>query len=230
MHPHDRDFITIDRPGHFFGHHHHYFGYRVHHIPSYYRMYDYWGCHYYMYDNIWYRPWGDCYVVCRPPYGVYFHPTLLDVALDAVRFAYYYDVYNTYSTVNSNWETIQEQNRIIAANNAAIASQNAAIAGAATSAKAPESYALARSLGLVQSYADASVQYYYEDGVFFVMDANGQYKVIVPPAGAIINTLPEDYEIVNLGGAEYYKVDDTILRTVIVDGAACFEVLGQMQN
>ena len=40
---------------------------------------------------------------------------------------------------------------------------------------------LASQLGLVQSYADASVNYYYQDG---------SYYVIVPPAGALVEELP----------------------------------------
>ena len=231
MMPHHRDPIPFDRPGRFFGHYPHYFGYRIDCLPPGCHSFYHWGHPYYYYDNLYYRPWGDWYVVCRPPYGVCFHPTLLDVALDAVAFSYYCDAYRAYDTIDENWRTIEEQNRLIAENNAIIASQNAASAAYQSHAALSDaSYSLARSLGLVQSYADASVQYYYEDGVFFVMDANGEYKVIVPPAGAIVASLPEDYEVVNLGGAEYYKVDDTIYRTVVVDGSACFEVLGQIMK
>lgn len=229
QHPHHRDFIPYDRPGHFFGHHHHYFGYRIHALPPHYVMHHYWGHPYYCYDNIWYRPWGDYYVVCRPPYGVCFHPSLVDLTLSAVSFAYYYDLYHTYNVIDSNWDTIAEQNRTIAANNAAIAAQNAQMATLAAT-KAPESYSLATRLGLIQSFADASATYYYEDGVFFIMGADGEYHVIVPPAGALVDSLPDDYEVVNLGGDQYYKVDDTIYRTVVIDGTPRFEVLGQMQN
>ncbi|MBQ4192416.1 MAG: hypothetical protein II647_03515, partial [Bacteroidales bacterium] len=85
-------------------------------------------------------------------------------------------------------------------------------------------------LGLFQSYANANQQYYYDDGIFFIEGANGQYQTIVPPAGALIAELPDDYEIITLDGVEYYKVDDTVYRTVVVDGKALFEVLGQLQN
>lgn len=234
-----RDPIPYNRPGHFWGHHNHYFGYRVHHLPPHYDTFYCWGRPYYVYDNIYYRPWGSTYVVCRPPYGVFFHPTLLDVALDAVVFSYYCDTYRTYRTIDENWETINEQNAVIARNNATLAAQNAAIAAreadyaahnnalASNAAMSDESYRLATALGLVQSYADANVQYYYQDGVFFVMDAKGEYRVIVPPAGAVVESLPEDYEIITFEGVQYYKVDDTIYRTVVMNGKACFEVLGQ---
>lgn len=226
QHPMQRDFIPYDRPGRFFGAGPHYFGYRIHTLPPHYRRLHYWGHTYFFYNDIYYRPFGDFYVVCRPPFGVYYHPSLLDVALCAVDFAFYYDIYHNSRVVNSNWQTIEEQNKIIAQNNAVIASQNEAMQS--RTAMASASYELANSLGLVQRYADASTQYYYEDGVFFTMDATGQYKVIVPPAGALVDKLPDDYEEITLNGANYYKVDDTIYRTVIVEGAAKFEVLGQM--
>jgi hypothetical protein len=61
------------------------------------------------------------------------------------------------------------------------------------------------------------------------MDANGRYTVIIPPAGALVETLPEDYDIVVLAdGNEYYKVDDTVYRVTIVEGKPYFEVLGQL--
>ena len=59
---------------------------------------------------------------------------------------------------------------------------------------------------------------------------DGQYQTIIPPAGAIISELPDDYETIVLGGQEYYKVDNTIYRTVAIDGKAYFEVLGQQVN
>ena len=107
-----------------------------------------------------------------------------------------------------------------------IASQNDAIAASAAAAQA--SGDLAASLGLVQSYASADTEYFYNDGVFYIKDKSGQYTVIVPPAGALVDTLPDDYEIVTLGGGEYYKVDDTIYRMVVIGGNARFEVLGQL--
>ena len=164
-----------------------------------------------------------------------------------LRFSYYNNVYRTYNVVNSNYSTINEQNQIIAQNNATIAAQNAAIAqnnatiasqqAASTPSvdintlKSYASFQLANKLGLVQSFAANGQDYYYDDGVFFVADAKGQYKTIVPPAGALIKALPEDYEAVTLAdGNEYYKVDDTIYRMTVADGVPYFEVLGQLQQ
>ena len=118
-------------------------------------------------------------------------------------------------------------NAIIAQNNATIAAQNAQIAAGQQQAQA--AYTLANQLGLIQSYAAAGSTYYYQDGVFYSMDANGQYSVIVPPAGALVETLPEDYDLVTLAdGNEYYKVDDTVYKVTIVEGKPYFEVLGQL--
>ena len=84
-------------------------------------------------------------------------------------------------------------------------------------------------VGKAKAYAAAGSDYYYQDGVFYMMDANGAYKVIVPPAGALIEALPEDYDMVTLSdGNEYYQVDDTIYQLKIQEGKPYFEVLGQL--
>ena len=247
--PMHRPPVPYDRPGYFYSHHPHYYGYRVRHLPHYDR-YRYWGIDYYYYNGIYYRYWDHVYHICRPPYGILFDRALYALELDVLRFAYYNNVYRTYNTVNSNYATINEQNQIIAQNNATIAAQNAAIAqNNATIAsqqavqasstptvdvntlKSYASYQLATRLGLVQSFAANGQEYYYDDGVFFMTDPSGQFKVIVPPAGALIKALPEDYETVTLAdGNEYYEVDDTIYRTTVSDGVPYFEVLGQLQN
>ena len=144
----------------------------------------------------------------------------------AVRYSYYNTVVNTYSQINENNKYIAEQNEIIAQNNATIAAQNQAIA--MNQQLASQAYTLANELGLVQSYAAANSNYFYQDGIFYVMDANGQYKTIVPPAGALVETLPEDYDMVTLKGNEYYKVDDTVYKITISDGKPYLEVLGQL--
>ena len=226
IHPRGRAPMPFDRPVSFWHHGPHYFGYRINYLPAHYVVHHYWGIPYYSCNGIWYRHYGSCYYVCRPPFGVYFDPVLDDIVLTACRFAYYNSVYNTYNTINDNARTITEQNATIAANNALIAQQNAQIAMNAT--KATESYGLANSLGLVQSYAGADTEYFYQDGVFFTKGADGKYTGIVPPAGALVQELPDDYDTVILDGQEYYKVDDTIYKMTVVNGTAYFEVLGQM--
>ena len=223
--PRDRHPLPYNRPSHFWHHGPHYFGYRIDYLPRY-VIHHYWGRPYYFCDGLWYRYYIDHYYVCRPPFGYIFVPDVVDIVYTACRIAYYNQALNTYRTIDENAQTIAEQNRIIAENNALIAQQNADIAF--NSEKAQAAYETANNLGLVQAYADASTEYYYDDGVFFTKGADGQYTVIVPPAGAQVNELPDDYDTITLDGKEYYKVDDTIYEIVIVDGTACFQVLGQL--
>lgn len=227
IHPHDRDFIVYDRPSHFWTGHNHCYGHRVRILPSHVRMYIHHGITYYCYNDIWYRPFGGYYVVCRPPRGTVLAANLIaDMTWAAVRLSYYYTVANTYSKISENNAYIAQQNAIIAQNNATIAAQNQTIA--MNQQLASQAYGLANELGLVQSYAAAGSSYYYQDGVFYSMDSDGEYKVILPPAGALVETLPEDYDMVTLNGDEYYQVDDTVYRVIISEGKPYFEVLGQL--
>ena len=227
VHPHDRDFIVYDRPSHFWTGHNHCYGHRVRILPSHVRRYVYHGVTYYCYNDIWYRPFGGHYVVCRPPLGTVLAANLIaDMTWAAVRLSYYYTVANTYDKISENNAYIAQQNAVIAQNNATIAAQNQTIA--MNQQLAAQAYGLANELGLVQSYAAAGSPYYYQDGVFYSVDSDNEYKVILPPAGALVETLPEDYEMVTLGGKEYYKVDDTVYRVTISEGKPYFEVLGQL--
>ncbi len=90
---------------------------------------------------------------------------------------------------------------------------------------------LPNPLGLVQSYVAPGTTYYYQDGVFYSMGVNGQYSVIIPPAGALVDTLPEDCQMVILSdGNEYYRVDDTIYKVTVYEGKPYFEVVGQLYS
>lgn len=224
-HPRHREPMPFNRPSRFWDRGPHFFGHRVHFLPPRYVVRYYWGVPYYIVDGLYYRCYNDFYYVCRPPFGVFFDP-VIDVAGAICHFAYYSSVYNTFRTINENAATITAQNEIIAQNNATIAQQNSEMA--LNTERAISAQKAADNLGLVQSFADAQVEYYYDDGVFFTKDADGKYITIVPPAGALVQELPDDYDTININGGEYYKVDDTVYRTTIVDGAAYFEVLGQM--
>ena len=227
VHPRDRDFMHYDRPSYYWSGHNHCYGHRVRVIPTHAHIHVHHGITYYCYNDIWYRPYGGHYVVCRPPFGTVLAANLIaDMTWAAVNMSYYYTVAQTYSQISENNAYIAEQNAIIAQNNATIAAQNAQIAAGQMQAQA--AYTLANQLGLVQSYAAAGSTYYYQDGVFYMMGADGQYSVIVPPAGALVETLPEDYDVVVLAdGNEYYQVDDTVYKVTISEGKPYFEVLGQ---
>ena len=223
--PRERDFMRYDAPGRFWAHSPHYYGYRVQYLPPRFRRMSYWGIDYYIYDGIYYRPWNGVYIVCRPPFGIRIRYSA-DLALSALSFAYYSNVYRTYRAIDANNRTIDEQNRIIAQNNATIASQNQTIA--LNSTRAANAYSVADRLGLVQSYASAQGNYFYQDGVFYSETSSGQYEVIVPPAGALVSELPDDYETITLDGVNYYKVDNTVFTLTLVAGVPYLEVLGQM--
>ena len=219
--------MHYSKPSYHWSNNPHYYGYRVKSLPISVRRHVYGGVVYYYYDNIWYRPLNGYYVICRPPFGVSLAANLIaDVAWAAVKFSYYNTVLNSYSQISENNRYIAEQNQIIAQNNAIIASQNQMIAQGQNKAQA--AFSVANGLGLVQSYASADASYFYQDGVFYSQAADGQYYVIVPPAGALVESLPEDYEKVILNGNEYFKVDDTVYQMVINEGKPFFEVLGQM--
>ncbi len=224
--PRDRGFMPYDRPGHFWGSKPHYFGWRVEKLPPRYRRVRYHGIEFYIYNDVFYRSFGGHYVVCRPPVGVIIDRPVVGVVFAPVRFAFYTNVYRVYSGFDSYTRYIDEQNRTIARNNAIIAAQNSQIAMNLNAAQT--SYEIATRLGLAQSYAYANQEYYYEDGIFYIVNSNGRYEVIVPPAGALVDELPDDYDTITLGNAEYYKVDDTVYRTVLIEGRPYLEVLGQM--
>lgn len=227
IHPRDRDFMDYSKPSYHWAKTPHYYGYRVKSLPVNAVRHVLGGLTYYIYDNVWYRPYNDYYMVCRPPIGTSLAANLIsDLAWTAVKISYYNTIANAYDKISENNAYIAQQNAVIAQNNATIAAQNQAIAS--SQEKAQAAYGIANQLGLVQSYAAADASYYYQDGVFYSQGADGQYYVIVPPAGAMVDRLPEDFDVVMLDGNKYYRVDDTVYQMVISEGNPYFEVLGQM--
>ena len=224
--PRQREPMPWDRPGYFWGDHPHYYGYRIHTLPPSWRRISHWGIDYYYYNGIYYRPFGGSYVVCRPPFGTPLERAIDRASLRAIRFAYYYDTYRTYESVFDYYNVIARQNLIIAQQNARIIARNSNYA--INSNRALSAYELANRLGLVQSYAYANADYFYQDGVFYSVSASGVYTTIVPPAGALVTSLPDDYEIIVMDGIEYYMVDNTVFRTTVFEGEPYLEVLGQM--
>ena len=224
--PRHREPMPWDRPGHFWGDHPHYYGYRVNTLPPHWRRISHWGIDYYFYNGIYYRSFGGVYVVCRPPFGTPLEAAIDRAILRTIRFAYYVDTYRTYSRTFDYYNAIARQNLIIAQQNARLAAQRAAYA--LNSNRALTAYELAEKLGLVQSYAYASSDYYYQDGVFYTLSPSGAFTTIVPPAGALVTSLPDDYEVIVMNGIEYYMVDNTVYRTTLFEGQPYLEVLGQM--
>lgn len=70
-------------------------------------------------------------------------------------------------------------------------------------------------------------EYYYQDGVFYILK-NGHYYVIEAPIGALVTEIPADYEEVEIDGKTYYRVEDTLFGTTVIDGALYFEVIANL--
>ncbi|MBR7027222.1 MAG: hypothetical protein IKI13_06550 [Bacteroidales bacterium] len=77
---------------------------------------------------------------------------------------------------------------------------------------------------IVETVRD-DINYYYNDGVFYIIGADGDYYVIEPPIGALVEAIPADYERLVIDDEIFYKVDDTLYKVVIVDGNPFFEVV-----
>lgn len=112
---------------------------------------------------------------------------------------------------------------VIAAN---IASQ---LVRSAVMASAVASCSTYSGLKLTHSYVSSGIEYYYQDGVFYIVDAFGQYRTIIPPTGALVEYLPDDYTTFRRGGDLFYRVDDTVYTLRLIDGQPLFEVLGQLR-
>lgn len=70
--------------------------------------------------------------------------------------------------------------------------------------------------------------YYYDRGVFFINHGADQYEAVIPPVGAIVPVIPEDYTIVTIDGYDYYQVDRTLYKYVEYNGETAFEVVAQL--
>ena len=46
-------------------------------------------------------------------------------------------------------------------------------------------------------------RYYYYDGLYYSL-AGSEYVIVNPPAGAVVNTIPEDFNPVTINGVTYY--------------------------
>ncbi len=177
----------------------HYFGHRIHTLPIGYSLVRVGYRDYYFYDGIYYRPYlGGGYYICRPPLGTLIASTLFDVAMTTIAI----------NTIRSEIERAQyaaELSSIYAARNADYA------------LRTRDDY---YNTNLVKQ---AGQDYYYQDGVFYTL-SNGQYRVIEPPIGALVEEIPEDYDEIELGGKTYYQVEETLYKPTILNGKLLFEV------
>lgn len=217
--------IGYDRPARFWDRGLHYFGHRVYNLPQRAVQRSYFGIPYYVLDDIYYRYFDDGYYVSRPPYGVGFAEINREEAPYVCSFAYYTDSYYEFGTNNEFADAITKNNAFTVAANVTNAKDKGMTLDAYTALKACR---LADDLGLVQSFGDLATDYYYTDGVFYTLSSDGRYYTVVPPAGALVYSLPDDSRMLMLNGEEYFAVDETVYRSANVAGQDCFEVIGQM--
>ena len=177
---------------------HHNYGYRIHEIPFGARVVRYRGHKYYNYGGIWYRRYHGDYIIVRPPFGERIAVAMFNYTLARI-------------WVNNVINDIRRAERA-----AELAKAYAAV---------NTSYVVRNANDM--SYAADNVNYYYNDGVFYILDGN-EYVVIEAPIGALVTEIPEDYEEIVVGGETYYKVDNILFKTAVVDGNIYFEVVSNL--
>ena len=184
-------------PSHHYGNH--YFGHRIHSLPLGYRLMRIGYRDYYYCDGIYYRPYlGGGYYVCRPPLGTRIAAALFDMAMTTIAI----------NTIRNEIERAQ----LAAELSSIYASRNADYV-----VRTSDDYYNANLL------AQAGQDYYYQDGVFYTLK-NGEYCVIEAPIGALVESIPDDYDEIELGGKTYYQVEDTLYKPTIINGKLHFEV------
>ncbi|NLD22355.1 MAG: hypothetical protein GX664_07805 [Bacteroidales bacterium] len=117
--------------------------------------------------------------------------------------------------------TLARINRI---NDAVRRSENAAYLARRYSIVVNTNY-VPRTYAEISARIDDRTDYYYDDGVFYVLDRDGDYYVIEPPIGALVESLPRDYERVYLNDELYYQVENTLYKLSVVNGIPYFEVI-----
>ena len=228
VYPVDCDFIKTTQPAAHWENADHHYGYQVKALPGRTEKVENGEDVYYCGDNIWFRPYNANFIVSRPPVGTPLaKDPVADLKMEPVTILYYNTVANAYNQISEKNKYIAQQNAAIARKNATVANQNLAIAQ--TQSKASAAFSQSGQLGLIQNFADATLTYYYQDGVYYTTNDEGKYVVVAPPAGAIVEYIPEDYEAVMLKGRMYYSVDNTVYRLIVNGGTPYLEVLG-MQN
>jgi len=70
------------------------------------------------------------------------------------------------------------------------------------------------------------VSYYYYYGTFYTyMAPSREYVVVAPPVGAIVESIPEGYEKIDIDGNTYYIVGGVQYKAVIFNGEIWYEVI-----
>lgn len=71
-----------------------------------------------------------------------------------------------------------------------------------------------------------NVKYYYYYGTFYNhVTITNEYEVIKPPLGAIVESIPDGYEKIEIDGNTYYVVDGVQYKAVVYEGEIWYEVI-----
>jgi len=69
-----------------------------------------------------------------------------------------------------------------------------------------------------------TINNYYYGGTFYEK-SDGGYTVVAPPAGAVVDKLPEGSEEVKIGEQTYVRFGETYYLPVQVDGKNMYEIV-----
>lgn len=70
--------------------------------------------------------------------------------------------------------------------------------------------------------------YYYYDGIFYSPYDNGGYRVVTPPLGAAVPTLPAGAQPIKIDGVQYYEASGVYYKEVVDDkGKVTYVVAGR---
>lgn len=66
--------------------------------------------------------------------------------------------------------------------------------------------------------------FFYSSGIYYAQQTDGSYEVINPEQGMMVDTLPEDHEIITEGDTEYLKVGNVYYTKVDENGKNQYKV------
>jgi len=68
--------------------------------------------------------------------------------------------------------------------------------------------------------------YFYYYGTYYSPLQAGGYEVVSAPVGAVVDALPDGYDVVQLDGRTYYRLDETYYKTIVErNGNVAYEVV-----
>lgn len=83
-----------------------------------------------------------------------------------------------------------------------------------------------RTLPEARRIVIGNVHYWYYYGTFYrICDSTREYEVVVPPVGAIVESIPDGYEKLVIDGNTYYIVNGVQYMAIIYNGEIWYEVI-----